>query len=112
VSEFVSPPQTVAVAPTQTTLATVDTVNTAILTVQVTNTDAAQTLDCSILRQANANQGYASMTEGGLLGIGPLEDAVVDVDCTGCISVRIVGTASGAGLDAQVSARNIPQGWR
>jgi hypothetical protein len=112
VAEYVRPVQTVAVAPTQTTLATIDTANTALLTVQVTNTDATQTLDCSIQRQANAAQGYADVKEDGLLGIGPLEEAVVDVDCTGCVSVRVVGTASGAGLDAQVSANNIPKGWR
>lgn len=103
-------PTSVSVAPTQTTLATFDTSTTAILTVQVSNSDVSQTLDCTIWRRANPLVDFAATTMPDLLGIAAGGTAAVDIDCGGNVEVRVTGVASGAGLTAVVCGRDRPRG--
>jgi hypothetical protein len=106
-----TPPETVAVAPTPTTMGTWDVQRTARLAIQVTNTDGAQTLACTIQRRVSRTLAFADTTIPDLSSIAPGATAAVDVDCAADVEVRLVGTASGAGLNASVAARNVPQGF-
>lgn len=103
------PASSVSVLPTTTTLATFDVSTTAVLTVQVSNTDGAQQLDCAIWRHATTSDPFVMTTLGGLQGIGPGSSACIDIDCGGNVEVRITGAASGAGLVATISARDKPR---
>ncbi len=103
------PALTVAVAPTATTLITLDTSATQTATIQVTNLDAVQTLACTIQRRAISSLGFADTTMPDLANIGPLATAAVDIDCGSNLEVRVIGTASGAGLDCTVGARDKPR---
>lgn len=105
-------PTSVAVAPVATTMATIDVLQTKILSVSVRNLDVSQTLDVTILRQVWGNDseaavsGFAPSTLGDLLGIGPGQIAAVDIDVGSNSALRFSGVASGAGLTAVISARN------
>lgn len=111
-SQGIDPPLTVAVAATATPMATFDTSSTQILTVQVTNTDAVQTLDCTVQRRASLLEDFADTTMPDLMGIAALGTAAVDLDCGGNVEFRISGIASGAGLDATICARDKPRSSR
>lgn len=105
----IDPPITVAVAPTSTPLATFDVTQTGTLTVQVENTDAAQTLACTVQRRATLTSDFVDTTVPDLASIAPLASACVDLDCAANTDIRIVGVASGAGLDATVCGRDRPR---
>lgn len=108
----IDPAVSVAVAPTPTVLASFDVATTATLTVQVENTDASQTLSCDIQRRAITSAPFVSTGSFLLQDIQPLASACVDVDVAGASDVRIVGTASGAGLTANICGRDKPRGNR
>jgi len=103
------PPQSVSVAPVSTTLATFDVSTTQTLTVQVANSDASQTLACTVQRRAVALADFVDTTLGDLASIGPSSSACVDLDCGANVEIRIVGTASGAGLTATICGRDKPR---
>ena len=111
-SRGIDPPVSVAVAPTVTTLATFDTAQTQTLTIQVSNADAAQTLECVVQRRASLLADFADTTMPDLASIAPLGTAAVDIDCGGNAEVRVVGFASGAGLTATVCGRDKPRSTR
>ena len=103
----VVPSATVAVAPTGTVLATwrASAINT-VVTVQVTNTDAVQTLDCVLRRRVSADFEMAVSTLPDLRDIPALGTAAVDIETGAAYEVEVLGTASGAGLDALVMVVN------
>lgn len=108
----IDPAIPVAVAPTPTVLAAFDTGTTATLTVQVENTDATQTLSCDIQRRAITSAPFVSTGSFLLQDIQPLASACVDIDVAGNSDFRIVGTASGAGLTANICGRDKPRSSR
>ena len=99
----------VSVAPTSTTLGTFDTSATQTLTIQVTNLDGVQDLACTIQRKAISSLGFADTTMPDLANIPAGTTAAVDIDCGSNLEVRVVGTASGAGLECTVGARDKPR---
>ncbi len=105
----IDPAVSVSVAPTPTTLATFDVGTTATLTVQVSNLDATQTLSCTVQRRAVTSAAFVDTTLGDLASIGPNSSAAVDLDCGANSDIRIVGTASGAGLTATIAGRDKPR---
>lgn len=105
----IDPPESVAVAPTTTVLATIDTTLTGTLCVQVTNTDPSQTLACTVQRRAVSRAAFVDSAIMDLSSIGPSSTACVDIDCGANAEFRIVGTASGAGLTATIAARIKPR---
>lgn len=111
-SRGIDPPVAVAVGPTTTTLATFDTSQTQTLTVQVTNTDAAQVLACTVQRRASLMASFADTTMPDLSNIAALSTAAVDIDCGGNAEVRVVGFASGVGLTATICGRDKPRSTR
>ena len=105
----IDPPLSVSVASTTTALATFDASTTAVLTVQVSNSDASQTLACTVQRRAVNGASFVDSSIPDLSSIGPSSAACVDIDCAANAEIRIVGVASGAGLTALISGRDKPR---
>lgn len=103
------PPTTVAVAPTGTTLGTVDVTKSKTVTIQVKNTDGSQTLACVVLRRAHPSLALVDSTLPDLASIAAGAEAAVDVDCGANYEIAVYGTASGAGLDATITVRDEPR---
>lgn len=108
------PPTAVSVAPTTTTLGTFDTQRAKTLSVSVRNDDLSQTLACVVQRRAMSREtsggnasDFSDTTLPDLSSISPGVTAAVDIDCAANAEVRIVGTASGAGLTATIAARPV-----
>lgn len=108
------PPTAVSVAPTTTTLGTFDTQRSKLLSLAVRNDDVSQTLACVIQRRAMSREtsggnasDFSDTSIPDLASIAPGVTAAVDVDCAANAEVRVVGTASGAGLTATISARAV-----
>ena len=104
------PPTTVAVAPTATTMATVDVKKTKTLGVHVKNTDGSQTLTCTVQRRPHPGVDFVDSQLPDLSLIAAGASAAVDVDCGASYEVRVIGTASGAGLNAIITVRDEPMG--
>lgn len=96
-------PETVAVAPTSTTIAEVDTRTSSLLTLHVTNLDGSETFSGTIERRQYASQAWATSTIGDFASIGPGDAVMADLDVSGTAYVRLVGTMSGAGGNVSVS---------
>ena len=99
-------PTTVAVAPTKTTLATIDVSKSSTVCIHVSNGDATQLLDCTVWRRPHPDVVFVESAVEGLVGIRPLSAQAVDVDCGADFELRVTGVASGAGLDAVVTVRD------
>ena len=88
-----------------------DTRDTRLVAIYVKNTDATQTLDVTVRRRATLADDFA---EGQVFdeftAIPPLTPRVVDFDCGVNTEVEVVGVASGAGLDAELTIK--PDGGR
>lgn len=98
---------TVEVAPTTTVLMTwtKDQLKGAKrVTAYVYNSDAAQTFVGSVQRRMANATAWATSTLSDFSSIGPQTAVMADLDVEGSDEVRIVGTASGAGLDVQCGA--------
>lgn len=98
---------TVAVAPTQTTLVswTKDQLRGAKrITAYVYNQDAAQVLDGYVQRRATGSTVWATSSIPDFNSIPAQTAVMADLDVEGSDEVRVVGTASGAGLNASVAA--------
>jgi hypothetical protein len=101
-------PTSVAVAPTATTMATVDVSKASTICVHVKNNDGAQTLDCTVWRRAHPLNDFVASTLSDLAGIAAGASAGVDVDCGADYEVQVTGVASGAGLTATITVRDEP----
>lgn len=105
------PPIVVSVAPTATVISTVDTSRTKLLSVSVTNLDLTQTLACVVQRRSWPSSISAVPEEWNTSSLPDLSEILpgttqgVDIDVAANSEIRLVGTASGAGLDAIVSCR-------
>lgn len=100
-------PTTVAVAPTETTLCSFnrDTLKGASrITVQVYNTDAAQTFAGIVYRRKANMSAWAPSTITDFSSVDPLTSAMADLDVAGTDELELRGTMSGAGGDIQVGA--------
>ena len=98
---------TVAVAPTQTTLMTwtkEQLRGAKRVTVYLYNADASQTFTGTIQRRMTSGTGWANSALPDLTGLTALTAAMVDLDVEGSDEVRIVGTMSGAGGNVQCGA--------
>ena len=79
---------------------------TAVLTVQIENLDSTQVFAGRVQRRLDPAMGWASSPTLDFAVIGPGETVVADLDVRGSSGVRIVGAASGAGLNVRVTARS------
>ena len=77
-----------------------------VVAVAVKNLDAVQTLSCALRRRAHLDDDFALSSLPDLVEVLPLEQKSVDVDCGTNVELELVGTASGAGLTAQVTVKN------
>lgn len=101
-------PQTLAVAPTETTLVDVDSRWARRALVQVENLDAAQTLSCRVRRRLDVGNGWTYQPNLDLDAIPPLGSADVHLDlAAGLSSYSITGSFSGAGSNARVTVRRV-----
>lgn len=104
------PPTVVSVAPTETTMATIDVSKSATVCIHVTNSDGAQTLDCTVYRRPHPDVPFVASTLADLASIAAGASAAVDVDCGADYELRVTGVASGAGLSATITVRDEPLG--
>ena len=98
---------TMAVAPTTTVLMswTKDQLRGAKrVTAYVYNQDATQTLTGTVQRRMYNGTAWASSSLPDFSSVSPLTAVVADLDVEGSDEVRLVATASGAGLNAQCGA--------
>jgi len=105
--------QTVAVAPTETTLQTFDVDRTSVLALHLYNADATQTFQGSLRLQARPDESTAVLPFAqsewlGLRDVVPLTARCVDVPVGGLATLAVVGTMSGAGGNVVLSARDLP----
>lgn len=108
-------PVTVTIAPTLTTVVSVDARNVALLTIQVQNLDALQTASGYIHAKVSGSMGAATSTfpdfasvlpAGSVDGDGNPTDCVsADIDCAGLAEVTLVMRMSGAGGDVKYAMR-------
>lgn len=106
---------TVAVAPTMTTILTLDVRRIGLATIHLRNLDATQTLEAYV--QRNVAQGlplaasslpdFSALQPAGSVDAAgnPTDAAVCDVDVGGCATIALVGRMSGAGGNVQVAVR-------
>lgn len=98
---------TVAVAPTQTTLMTwtkEQLRGAKRVTAYVYNADAAQTFVGTVQRRMTNATSWAPSTIPDFSGVAPQTAVMADLDVEGSDEVRLVGTMSGAGGDVQCGA--------
>lgn len=74
------------------------------LTVEVTNTDGTQVLDAWLETSAVSTGPWSIQGTSELRQVQPGESRNPPLDMAGLLWVRVVGTASGAGLTANVAA--------
>ena len=98
-------PTTVAVATSQTTVATFDSRYTNTLTVQVENLDATSVFAGKVQRRLDSAMGWADTTLTDFAAVGPGESVCADLDVQGTSDVRIVGAMSDASGNVTVTAR-------
>jgi hypothetical protein len=96
-------PETVAVAPTSTTVVEVDTRTASTLTLHVTNLDATQTFSGTIERRQYDGQAWAASSLGDFAAVGPETAVMADLDVSGTAFIRLVGLMDGAGGNVSVS---------
>ena len=100
-------PTTVSVAPTETTLATVDVSQSDRIAIQVENLDASQTLSLKLYEKASSTNGYGR-SELVLPDVGPLTSSpLLKYQCAGAAAVKVTGTMSGAGGNARITVRRV-----
>lgn len=102
-------PLVVAVLPTETTLCTLDVRTTAVVTVQIDNTDASQQLRGFIYRRANSAMPWTASPLADLGTIEPLTSGCVDIDCEGNSDIQVTGYMTGAGGSVKVCVRDKPR---
>ncbi len=96
---------TVAVAPTETTIASLtrdELKGAKRVTVYIYNADATQTFAGLVYRKMTNGTAYAPSTLPDFGSIGPLTAAMADLDVEGTDLVEIRGTQSGAGGNVQI----------
>jgi hypothetical protein len=97
--------EVVSVAPTQTELlAPYNVTHVRWLTVEVINDDVDQELDCTWQGSASSDGPWTALVDTTLAGISALESRCAPKSTIGLQWVRLVGTASGSGLDCRVAA--------
>jgi hypothetical protein len=74
-----------------------------LLTLEVENTDGSQTLSCVINRRLTASSAWSESSLPDLADIPAGQARCVDIDCRGTYELEVRGTASGAGLTANVA---------
>jgi len=115
VSKLFDDEVSVAVAPTQTTFITFTvkpyggygSLRPAQVWLALENTDVAQTMDVWIQTRIKAGSGpWVTMDSfATFMQMGPLVNRTGFFECFGMDEIRVVGTASGAGLTANISRR-------
>lgn len=106
-SATLTPLATVAVAPTATVLMTwtKDQLRGAKrVTAYVYNADAVQTFAGLVQRRMTNGTAWATSTISDFSSVAALTAVMADLDVEGSDEVRLVGTASGAGLNVQCGA--------
>lgn len=96
---------TVAVAPTSTTVLSVDVRGELRVSVQIDNLDAAQTFSGTVERRVAGAGNWSPSSLGDFSSIAALGSVTADLDVAGSADLRIVGTMSGAGGDVRVFIR-------
>ena len=90
-------------APTTTTVVTVDTRNSSVLSLYVANLDGSQTFSGTIERRQYDTQTFAPSTFGDFASVGAGVAVMADLDVRGTAEVRLVGIMDGAGGNISVS---------
>jgi hypothetical protein len=96
-------PVTVAVAPTETTVATVDTTSRAVCAIQVDNLDGSQTFTGTVYARVSASGAWAPTTLPDFTGLGPGASVAPAMDTTGYSGIQLRGLMSGAGGNVRVT---------
>jgi len=96
-------PVTVAVAPTETTVLTLDCRAVDTVAVQLVNTDGSQTFNGTVYRRTAAETTYAPSTVPDFAGLAPGSSVMADLDVRGSAYVQLRGTMSGIGGNVRAS---------
>lgn len=101
----------ISVAPVETSMGTLDTINTDWLTVQIYNASSSQALDCRLRLSARQDTTAQTLPTAiseflGLTNIQPLESRCVDIQVCGVRVIEVIGIASGVGLTATIAVNN------
>lgn len=108
-SQIITPqilaPTTVAIAPTSTTVCTIESGTSEVISIQIENLDLTQTFVGTVQRKLDAANTYANSSIGDFESIAPLTSVVLDCDTRATSTLRVVGTMSGAGGNVRVTAR-------
>lgn len=94
---------TVTVAPTETTLATLDVSVRRGVSIQIVNLDATQTLSCTIYVRNKYEPVWAPTTFPDFAVVGPGSSVAAVVPCEGVSELELRGYMSGSGGDARVT---------
>lgn len=94
---------TVAVAPTETTIATLDVSAKRRVQLQVVNLDAAQTFVGTLYTRTLYESEWAPSPFPDFSSVGPLASVAPVLDLEGIAAVELRGYMSGAGGDVRVS---------
>lgn len=101
---------TVAVAPTETTLCSLTRTmlrGAERVSVQVYNTDAAQTFVGTVYRRKADMGAWAASTLPDFSSVGALSSVMADIDVEGTDELEVRGTMSGAGGDVQIGVTKV-----
>lgn len=96
-------PETVAVAPTSTVVATVDARRLRRISLHLTNLDATQTFNGVIETRLYDTQAWATRVFMEFQGVAPGGSAQAEIDVSTTGYVRLIGAMDGAGGDVSVS---------
>lgn len=91
------------VAPTSTTLLSVNVKPFRQMTLEVENQDGSQTLDVTIWRRCSVDGEFSQSQLDLLSGMAPGESRCVDLDVSGTLDLEIRGVASGLGLTCRIA---------
>lgn len=96
-------PETVAVAPTSTTVADIDVRGITRFALYVKNLDGAQTFAGDVYQYMVSGQTPALLSVPDFASVAAGEAAMASIDVRGVTFIRLVGTMSGAGGNVSVS---------
>lgn len=96
-------PETVAVAPTSTTVVDVDVRHVSVYALYLKNLDGTQTFSGTVKRYMVTGQTPAPTPEADFSSVAPGEAAFASLDVRGTAFLSIVGTMSGAGGNVSIS---------
>lgn len=97
------PTTTVSVAPTETTLLTIDCRSTDTVAIQLVNTDGAQTFNGTVYRRTATEATYAPSTLPDFQGLAPGASVMADIDVRSSAYLQLRGTMSGIGGNVRAS---------